>query len=153
MKRAPAVCALGRRCMGNSPAQREREFVAWIKAQRQIPPEQSQLPFVVARRDAGALPMAVRGDGDVSGEEEAEEDWARRVPDGLIVGSAVLGACIGCPIGSAAGGVVAGFVGGFVGALLGELAVLGVARLLKVAVRGIAVAVLTARAILQSLVR
>jgi hypothetical protein len=40
-----------------------------------------------------------------------------------------------------------------VGALLGDLAVVGVARLLKMVVRGIAVGVLAARAILQSLVR
>jgi uncharacterized membrane protein len=135
--------------MGNSPAQREREFVAWIEAQRQIHPEQSELPFVVALPNEGAVLPTAR---DVLGAEEAD-DWARRVPDGLIIGAAVLGACIGCPIGSAAGGVVAGFVGGFVGALLGELAVLGVARLLKRVVQGGAAAVLAARAILESLVR
>jgi hypothetical protein len=37
--------------------------------------------------------------------------------------------------------------------LLGELAVLGVARLLKVVMRGITAAALAARAVLQSLVR
>ncbi len=136
--------------MGNNPAQREREFVAWIKTQRQIPRERSELPLVVALQDEGpALPATEGGWGDVS-REEGEKEWARRLPDGLLIAAAVLGACIGCPIGSAVGGVVVGFVGGLAGALLGELAVLGVARLLKLAMRGIAVA---AQAILQSLAR
>lgn len=67
--------------------------------------------------------------------EEGERDWARRVPDGLIVGAAVLGACIGFPIGTAAAGVVTGFFGGLMGALVGAMAVLGIARHLDLVLR------------------
>ena len=124
--------------------------MAWIKTQRQIPRERSELPLVVAPPDEElALAAAESGWEEVS-REEGKNDWAHKVPDGVLIAAAVMGACIGCPIGSAIGGVVLGFVCGLAGALVGELAVLGVARLLKLA---IGVAVPAAQSILQSLVR
>jgi hypothetical protein len=137
--------------MANMPAQREREFVAWIKTQRQAYQEQSQGLFVVPRADAApGLPEAASGGGEPSAAKAG--DWASKVPDELIVGVAVLGACIGFPIGAAAGGVLAGFSGGMVGALLGALVVLAIARLMKVILPALVVvlAALAAYAILRA---
>ena len=79
-----------------------------------------------------AVPVAASSGGGVAAREGHEQSHrANKVPDGLLVAAAVLGACVTCPICAAAGGRVVGFLGGFVGALLGELAVLGIAQLLK----------------------
>jgi hypothetical protein len=139
--------------MGNLPAQRERDFVAWIKTQRQAYQEQTQRLFVVAAVEAGPAVPEVASSEEEPRVAEVVDDWISKVPDELIVGVAVLGACIGFPIGAAAGGVLAGFSGGMVGALLGALVVLAIARLLKVILPGLVVvlAALLAYAILHAL--
>jgi hypothetical protein len=113
--------------LGNA-TQREHEFVGWIRTQRQIYRERMQTPVVVA--PAEAVQAAVRDSSGSDAREVEGRAWLRRVPDELIVGAAVLGACIGCPIGSAEG-LVLGFLGGLAGALLGAMAVLAMARLMK----------------------
>jgi len=140
--------------MGNSSAQREHVFVAWIKAQRQLHREESQglhlVPPVVV---APAAESAEHESEAHAGEHEQE--WARRVPNELMIAAAVLGACIGCPIGAAVGGIGAGLLCGFMGALLGELAVLAVARLLTLVLRVVALGLVVAvgYAILHSMRR
>jgi len=130
--------------MGDSSAQREREFVGWIEEERQLYREQSQRLFLVRDGAGVALATAAAASGDESQakKDETASEWSRGVLDGLIVGVAVMGACFGFPIGALAGGVVIGFLGGLTGAVLGTMAVLALARVVKLVLRGAKAAVM-----------
>ncbi|HVT97822.1 MAG TPA: hypothetical protein VHE33_09960 [Acidobacteriaceae bacterium] len=120
--------------MESNAVRRELHFVAWIKAQRGIHRELVQRALIEPVVES--MPVAAgTGSGGEQLQREGKKDWASGVPDGPIVGAAVLGACIGCPIGVAVDGALGGFLAGFIGALLGEVTVLGVAKLMKLALR------------------
>ncbi|MFP5226817.1 MAG: hypothetical protein ACLGXA_04260 [Acidobacteriota bacterium] len=132
--------------MVSNPVQREHDFIAWIESQRR-----DQQPFFVPLEDEQPRSPAAT---EIEPASLAYGDgWARRMPDGLLIAAAVLGACIGCPIGSATGGVAVGFLCAVAGALLGELLVLAIAGLLKLALRGIMQGIGMATAMLHSRAR
>jgi hypothetical protein len=119
--------------MESNAVRRELHFVAWIKAQRGI--HRDLVQRALSEPVLESLPVAAAGSGGEPLQRDGKKDWASGVPDGPIVGAAVLGACIGCPIGVAVDGPLGGFLAGFIGALLGEVTVLGVAKLMKLALR------------------